>query len=166
MRDPFDVRFSKLLDVLDEHRRESEKSDRERRRETEEFVEAFRKKRRDVIVPVFQEIGRALKSRGHDSFIKEIEPGRTPEGASTPASISLEIYFASLRGASGIDSPHLEYIAQDATKRVAVHVSTIMKAESVSIMDKATLALSEITPDAIRERFLQLFEQLVQAIPR
>lgn len=165
MTQPFDDQFTKLLDLLEQQKRESAEQSRERQREAEEFIEAFRRKRRDVIVPVFQEIGRGLKSRGHDYFIREVEPGRTPDGATTPASISLEIYLAALRQAPKLDTPHLEYIAQDTSKRVAVHVTTIMKSDSVSVMDKATLALADITPHSVRQRFLELFEQLVKAIP-
>ena len=161
----FEDKLSRLLDSLDEREREADRARQDERAATEAFIEGFERKRLDVIVPVFQELGRALKARGHDYYIRESPHSRAADGRSAPASVSLEIYLKGMPEWRDLDTPHLEYITQEHTRSIVVHVSSIDRSGSVGSLDREPLSLEQITPDAVRQRFLALFTQLVENRP-
>jgi hypothetical protein len=127
--------------------------------EIDAFISSFELKRSTVLFPVFQELGRALKSRGHDFFITESRYERHGDGLVSPASICLEIYLSGEKYDRGIN-PHLEYITQDHSKCVVVHASTLGPKGGSAVVDERPLTIDEITPDSVRQRFLRLFETL------
>ena len=158
----FESKLSILFDKLDAKRTAAEDSARDSLREIDAFIAGFESKRSRVLAPVFQELGKALKSRGHDFFIKESHYERHQDAHVSPASISLEIYLKD-EAYEGHSNPHLEYITQAHSKSIVVHVSTMGPDGGSAHPDRRLLTLGDITPDSVRERFLELFESFVNS---
>lgn len=117
------------------------------RSEREIFLQAFEKKIKEVIRPIFKEIGESLKSQGQGYEVTHRREAFDSHGNIMSARIHLEIFPDGQRAQPG-ERPFISF------RRT--YVSTMMPGHGGCAGQRNAYSLDEVTPEAVEEEVLYL----------
>ncbi len=148
----------KLQGIFDKYRaKQAEilKVQEKLRSEREIFLQGFEKKIKEIIRPIFKEIGESLKSQGQGYEVTHRREAFDSHGNIMSARIQLEIFPDGQRAQPG-ERPFISFIANSVQKEIWTYVSTMMPGHGGCAGQRNAYSLDEVTPEAVEEEVLYL----------
>lgn len=126
----------------------------------DEFLKEFHRLKKEVIWPTIVDIGNQLSQYQHDFHVSEEEEYVDATANFQPASITLNIYPASLSKASQKteSTPYISFISNRYAKKIGIMVSTMMPGEGGVIGSHGEYDPSEITPELVEKEIIEVLK--------
>jgi len=161
MKDDTTNKLKSVFDKYDKKQAEIKKEQERVKTEHEIFLENFGKKIAEVIRPSMEEIGEAIKNRGHSFEITEGQEAQDGKGRTTAAQVKMEIHPHGQRPRYGqpYDGPSLTFFAGTYDNKIWSHVSTMMLGRGGSAGKRNEYTLESITSDIVEEELLYLINE-------
>ncbi len=120
--------------------------------EQDKFMTEFERLKQEVIWPVIVDVGNQMNQYKHDFHVSEEEEYVDATANFLPASITLNIYPASLDKSlyKPECTPYISFIANRYAKKIGIMVSTMMPSEGGVVGSHG-----EYTPDQITQEFVE-----------
>lgn len=150
-------KLNAAFDKYDQKQADKKNSEDMKKSEHQTYLEHFKTLCNDIIKPAMEEIGEAIKSRGHKYSITQCEESKDDQGRTTCASIQIDI----LPDGKAIDrinlnNPHLSYNAGTYDNKTWSHVSTMMPGRGGSSGKGHEYKLDEITKATVQKEMVEL----------
>jgi hypothetical protein len=157
------AKLARLLDQYDERRRLAEEKLRQAKAAEVSFTEGFTQLRRDVIRPVFEQMGNLLRQKGHDFSIEEEDFAIGQDGKGTDARISIYIILSGIKGTPYAKDqlPSLSFIATRYTMTVWLHGSNVLPDAGGSAGPRGDYQITQITRDLVESELVNLIAEIV-----
>jgi len=128
--------------------------------EQDEFMKEFERLKKEVIWPVIVDIGNQMNEYKHDFHVSEEEEYVDATANFQPASITLNIYPASLDKSlyKPECTPYISFIANRYAKKVGIMVSTMMPAEGGVVGSHGEYALNQITEEFVEKEIIEVLK--------
>lgn len=144
-----------------ETRRKQEKS------ENVEFKKAFDKMKHEIIWPTIVEVGNELTQYKHDFHISEEEEYIDATAAYHPASITFNIYPATMATEfkKPDSAPYISFIANSYGKKVGIMVSTMLPGEGGTVGSHGEFDLIQITGELVENEIMSVLKNTLMFRP-
>jgi len=156
MKEETKSKLDELMDAYDENLVKAEEEKEKEATGDESFHSEFKKIVDEVIHPTMDEIGKVIKTRGHDYEITEQK--RHP---STNAHIRMTIFPKGSKRTPFSDFPHVSFNTNTSTKTVYCHESLMMLEKPGHVGSTNTFVLEEITADIVEQEILKTLEEIL-----
>lgn len=126
----------------------------------EKFMDDFDRLKKEVIWPTIIDMGNQLNQYQHDFHVSEEEEYVDATANFQPASITLNIYPASLDKAmqKTESTPYISFIANSYARKIGIMVSTMMPGEGGAIGSHGEYEVSQITPELVEREILEVLK--------
>jgi hypothetical protein len=154
MKENIRTALDSIFSAHEVKQRAADEAEDKRRNEEQAFLDAFVQKREGVIRPAMEEIGRAIKDKGH-SYDIVTDDGARRGGPS--------IRFCMPMGAkyhTGYDCPGLEVVADRHAHRVRFQESTMIPTRGGHSGSAGEAPLDDVTPELIQEKILKVVAEV------
>jgi hypothetical protein len=130
------------------------------RTEQEEFIKEFERLKHEIIWPVIADVGNQMNEYKHDFHVSEEEEYVDATANFQPASITLNIYPATLDKASykPESTPYISFIANRYAKKIGIMVSTMMPAEGGVIGSHGEYTLDQVTKEFVEKEIVEVLK--------
>ena len=161
MKNDTSDRLESVFDKYDKKQTEIKNEQEKVKTEHELFLETFDKKITEVIRPTMEELGEAIKNRGHHFEITEGQETQDGEGRTTAAQVKMKIHPNGQQPRYGQpgDSPALTFFAGTYDNKVWSHASTIMPGRGGSAGKRNDYLVENITNDIVEEEIIHLLNE-------
>lgn len=171
MKDETRRELDELMDAYDRKRREVKKPAKGERSEENDFLSGFSACRDQTIRSSMQEIADHLRSRGHQCDILSSDERTEPDGTTLPAAITMEFYPAGIarRRFTESNTPHVSFVAHRDTRKVQIEEnSTTPIAGGVGgwFGSKGEFSLEDIDTDFVQDQVLAMVRQVLSDLTR
>jgi hypothetical protein len=148
--------LNNILDSFDAKQKEAKRVEEQKKTEREIFLENFSKIIVDTITPAMEEVTKFLKTRGHDTDIKEFKEKINDKGITEPAKISFRIFPLGNRPRSlePYDCPSVSFIVDSFQNRVNAHISTMMPGKGGHSGSEGLYSLNQITKEIVQKHII------------
>lgn len=156
-------RLGALLDAYDETRRTAQLRKEEAVAGGVRFIEQFAALRRDVVRPLFEALGEALKARGHGFSIREEEFAAHAGGRSTEAGIVLYVTPAGMEKPAPADEDlrALSFTTRHYNRMVCVRNGAAPHEGSLAGA-KGAYPLAKIDAQLVEDEIIKLMTALIR----
>ncbi len=151
---------SHLESIMNKFEKKLAKStDAKEQRQSEEnvFYSEFKRLRTQVIRPAMEDIGSALKARGHNSEISEVGDERSKRDAKITMSITIGGVPSSAYAPENTVSISFSHAGHTT---ISVQASTPIRNRSGFARSRGNYAVSEITTELVEKRILEVLEEV------
>jgi hypothetical protein len=154
-------KLKSVFDKYDKKQTEIKKEHERIKTEHEIFLEAFGKIIAEVIRPTMEELGEAIKNRGHNFEITEGQETQDGKGRTIAAQVKMGIHPNEQQQRFGQSSeyPALTFFAGTYDNKVWSHVSTMMLGRGGYAGKRNDYKLENITKDIVEEEILHLLSE-------
>lgn len=128
--------------------------------EQEKFMKEFERLKHEIIWPAIVDIGNQLTGYGHDYQVSEEEEYVDATANFTPASITLNIYPATLDKSyyKPESAPYISFVANKYANKIGIMVSTMLPDEGGVIGSHGEFEPSEITPEFVEKEIINVLK--------
>ena len=174
MDDSMDREIGDLLDAMDKRREADTRRKAEAERERNRFPDAFMRVRDEVIRPVLESAGEALRRRGHDYRVEDdpsqpedhMRRARAEDGTPEPRPTVPAIRLSLVLHWHQLDmSPHasdylgIEFRAATRAQKVEVRASTGSGPKHTLTTD-----LNEVTPELVKRQTIEVLRAITERL--
>ena len=161
MKSDTSIKLKSIFDKYDKKQAETKIEQERVKSEHELFLESFDKIIAETIRPTMEELGEAIKARGHNFEITESKETQDGQGRTTGATIRIEIHSNGQRPRFGQvgDRPALTFIAGTYDNKLCSHVSTMMPGRGGSAGKRKDYNIADITKDVVEEEIIHLLNE-------
>lgn len=160
----------KLDDLMDRYEQALKRGTQIREKQEKEddgFLAQFEQIRKSVIRPVMEDMGNALKTRGHDYDVSEADRFSESTGVggriNLACKISMEIFSAGIDRVSytSANTPLISFTASSSKKRVLIHASNMTPGREGRSGPHGELDMKEITREKVEVMILELIGEIL-----
>lgn len=153
--------LNSILDSFDAKREADRKKAERKKTEHEIFLEQFTEKAKSVICPALEQVAEILKSRGHNSEIREQKEGVDLEGRAINAGITLTIFPLGQhpRYPSQPDCPHVAFMVKSYENKIYVHERTMMPIRGGHAAIAGEYTLDKVTSELVEKHIISVLQQ-------
>jgi hypothetical protein len=137
------------------------KAEKAKEKEAQEnFMNEFNRLKREVIWPVFADIGNELSKYNHDFHISEEIESIDAIAHFQPASIAFHIYPASLDRTfyRPESTPYVAFVADRYARKIVIRVSTMMPGTGGVVGEHGSFETSKITRDFVAKEIVAVLQ--------
>jgi hypothetical protein len=127
----------------------------------DQFLKDFEKIKHEIIWPTIIEVGNQLNSYGHDYHISEEQEFVDATASYTPASITLNIYPATIDKAyfTPDSTPYVSFVGDKYSKKVSIVVSTMLPGQGGTIGTHCECALTDVNKEFVEQELVAVLKK-------
>ncbi len=158
MKEETKARLDALLAVYESRRAELRKKRLAVHDRLDAFTAEFEQVGRDVIRPVMEDIGFALKERGHDYKIVTTHGHHDSKGKLRETQITMRIFPGEIPRSlfTSTSTPHVAFVNDRHQMRVSIYESTTSPIKGGRYGQKASLSARQLTPVLVEREILEV----------
>jgi len=156
---------SKLSSLMAKHQKKAQENEQIQEKyqaENNLFIESFKRLKKDVIRPVMEEMGNAIKKEGHTFLIIEQEKTVDDKGKTEDEKIAM-CFMPQKNGiaaASRDRNPSISFIASDYKRKIWIHASDMTPSKGGMAGSIGEYSLEEINRELVEHKILEVFQRV------
>ncbi len=158
MKEETKARLDALLALYESRRTELRRKQSEASDRQDAFTTEFERVVREAVRPVMEDMGAALKQRGHDYKIVTARAHHDSDGKLRETQITMRIFPGEIPRSlfTSTSTPHVAFVSDRHLMRISIYESTTSPIRGGRYGQKASLAARQLTPNLVEREILEV----------